>query len=91
MIFPMASNCNWRSIHDRECFTACLLRPHVPNTPLEVLMKDEGLRPLLFFYNPNIHPQVEWQRRRDNLHKLSVLRGLNVLVEADYAENEWVN
>jgi len=59
MIFPMASNCNWRSIHDRECFTACLLRP-CAEYPLEVLMKDEGLRPLLFFYNPNIHPQVEW-------------------------------
>ncbi|MDD2458277.1 MAG: epoxyqueuosine reductase QueH [Eubacteriales bacterium] len=59
--------------------------------PLDVLIHEEGLRPLLFFYNPNIHPRVEWQRRRDNLQKLADLRGLNVLVETDYAENEWVN
>jgi hypothetical protein len=29
--------------------------------------------------------------RRDNLQKVADLRGLNVVVEADYAENEWVN
>lgn len=59
--------------------------------PLQMLIAEEGLRPLLFFYNPNIHPQVEWQRRRDGLQQLAALRGLKVLVEADYAENEWVN
>lgn len=59
--------------------------------PLDVLISEEGLRPLLFFYNPNIHPQVEWQRRRDNLQKVADLRGLNVVVETDCAENEWVH
>ena len=59
--------------------------------PLDVLISEEGLRPLLFFYNPNIHPRVEWQRRLENLQKLAELRRLNILVEADYAENEWVN
>lgn len=45
---------------------------------------EEGIRPTLFYYNPNIHPYREWQTRRDNLQILSDERGLPLWVDEDY-------
>lgn len=42
-----------------------------------------------FFYNPNIHPRVEWIRRRDNLLKLAELLGFPVIVDPAYDEAPW--
>jgi hypothetical protein len=59
--------------------------------PLDVLVGEEGWRPLLYFYNPNIHPLVEWQRRLDSLRRLAELRGLDVIVDDAFAEADWVD
>lgn len=45
---------------------------------------EEGIRPTLFYYNPNIHPYREWQTRRDNLKILADARGLPLWVDDDY-------
>jgi predicted adenine nucleotide alpha hydrolase (AANH) superfamily ATPase len=44
----------------------------------------EGVTPTLFFYNPNIHPYREYQRRLEGLRQLAVLRELPVVVEPGY-------
>lgn len=59
--------------------------------PLDVLVGEEGLRPLLYFYNPNIHPRVEWRRRLQNLLLLAEKRGLPCLVEPDFEQDNWVD
>lgn len=57
--------------------------------PLEVLIDQEGFRPLLYFYNPNIHPREEWRRRLHNLLLLAEKRGLSVIVEPDWDQDKW--
>ena len=57
--------------------------------PLEVLIDQEGFRPLLYFYNPNIHPREEWRRRLHNLLLLAEKRGLSVIVEPDWDQEQW--
>jgi predicted adenine nucleotide alpha hydrolase (AANH) superfamily ATPase len=44
----------------------------------------EGVTPTLYFYNPNIHPYQEYQRRLEGLRQLGILRELPVVVEPGY-------
>ncbi len=48
----------------------------------------EGLRPVVYFYNPNIHPRQEYERRRDDVatycHKLGI-----EFVEGPYDPERW--
>ena len=43
--------------------------------PLQQLLAEHYL-PTLYYFNPNIQPQVEWQRRYESLAKLSDLMAL---------------
>lgn len=54
---------------------------------LECLLAS-GIRPLLYFYNPNISPQDEYQKRRDEWLHLAALLGLESLC-GDYDLREW--
>jgi hypothetical protein len=51
--------------------------------PLKVL-KGEGHGITGFFYNPNIHPYTEFQRRRDALSTFAALRLLPLLIDDSY-------
>ena len=44
----------------------------------------EGVTPTLFFYNPNIHPYQEYQRRWEGLQQLAALRQLEAIREPGY-------
>lgn len=57
--------------------------------PLQQL-QGEGFAPLLWFFNPNIHPAAEWRRRRDNLLQLAETRGLPCLVEPGQDQAGWL-
>jgi len=48
----------------------------------------EGFIPVVFFFNPNIQPQVEYQKRRD---AISIVAGaLDVqILEGDYQPSDW--
>lgn len=48
-------------------------------------LMDEGIKPTLYYTNPNIHPYKEWQLRRENLQKLAEERSLSLWVDEDYA------
>jgi predicted adenine nucleotide alpha hydrolase (AANH) superfamily ATPase len=44
----------------------------------------EGIRPVLFWYNPNIHPWTEYRSRRGCLEELVRERGLELLTIDEY-------
>lgn len=57
--------------------------------PLSVL-RDEGITVQGFFYNPNIHPFKEFQRRLTTLETLSNKAGLKVEYIRDYGLKEYL-
>lgn len=57
--------------------------------PTEELL-EQGVKPLLYYYNPNIHPQKEWQRRYLSLRQLAKLRELLLIYDESYREAEWL-
>ncbi|NLA95581.1 MAG: epoxyqueuosine reductase QueH [Clostridiaceae bacterium] len=56
--------------------------------PLERLL-EEGVDLSLFFYNPNIHPQVEWERRLDNAIRVADHYRVPLIVQGSSSEQEW--
>lgn len=58
--------------------------------PLNVLTA-EGLDLTVLFYNPNIHPKFEWERRRSNLDLLTQKKGIELIVDNEYDEDLWTN
>lgn len=56
--------------------------------PISVLQEDninfEGL-----FYNPNIHPIDEFQRRKENVEKFAQIKGIPVTYFDDFKQSVW--
>ncbi|MBQ8424231.1 MAG: epoxyqueuosine reductase QueH [Coprobacter sp.] len=50
---------------------------------------DNGVRPTLYFYNPNIYPEEEYQRRKSECVRHATLLGLEV-IDADYEHERWL-
>ena len=57
--------------------------------PLRAL-QDVGIQPLLYYYNPNIHPQKEWQRRYESLAELARIRSAELVVSRDFDQDSWL-
>lgn len=57
--------------------------------PLEKLTQ-AGLDVSLIFYNPNIHPIVEWQRRLENAQKVAQHYDVPLLVRGCSLSEEWI-
>lgn len=51
---------------------------------------EEGLRPALYYANPNIHPYKEWERRQEGLQTLAKARNLPLMVDEDYALEDFL-
>lgn len=58
--------------------------------PLNVLASD-GLDLAVYFYNPNIHPMFEWERRKNNLELLTRKKEIDLIVDDGYDEDLWAN
>ncbi|MFA5408303.1 MAG: epoxyqueuosine reductase QueH, partial [Bacilli bacterium] len=43
-----------------------------------------------FFYNPNIHPLDEYQRRLETVEEYAKKVSINVIYEKDYMEDKWL-
>lgn len=56
-----------------------------------MFMRSHGIEPLGYYYNPNIHPQAEWERRLDGLHRFSALHHFEFLTSRTYEEEKWRN
>ncbi|MCK4912637.1 MAG: epoxyqueuosine reductase QueH [Candidatus Omnitrophica bacterium] len=51
-------------------------------------LKNEGFIPVAFFFNPNIQPQIEYQKRRDAAFIVAETLGIQIL-EGEYRPLDW--
>ena len=47
-------------------------------------LREEGIEPVSFWYNPNIHPYQEYKARRDTLMAIAPAIGMKLIVREDY-------
>lgn len=47
-------------------------------------LRNEGIEPTLYWYNPNIHPYKEYEARIDTLKEYSKMININAIFEEDY-------
>lgn len=50
----------------------------------------EGFAPIMYYYNPNIHPYQEWERRKDSLKTFAELKEVPLLIEEEYDMPEFL-
>ena len=48
------------------------------------LLRAEGIEPVSYWYNPNIHPYQEYKARRDTLMAYAPSVGVELIVQEDY-------
>ncbi len=53
-----------------------------------VLLKEMGFEPVVYFYNPNIYPEYEFERRYLELEKYCVANGVE-LIKEEYNHKEF--
>ena len=53
-------------------------------------LRGEGIEPVSFWYNPNIHPYQEYKARRDTLKDYAASIGLPLIVREDYGLRPFV-
>ncbi|MBQ1650822.1 MAG: epoxyqueuosine reductase QueH, partial [Paludibacteraceae bacterium] len=59
------------------------------SAPILEWLLQNGHKPVLFFYNPNIHPMEEYEKRKRELTGYAEKLGIEV-IDADYNHNEWL-
>jgi len=52
-------------------------------------LRNEGIEPTLYWYNPNIHPYQEYKQRRDTLKEYSKNIGVTAIFEEDYGLDDF--
>ena len=52
-------------------------------------LRKEGIEPVLYWFNPNIHPFMEYKARRDCLVEYSKSIGVELIVKDDYGLREF--
>lgn len=54
-------------------------------------LKAEGIEPIGFFFNPNIHPYEEWRRRLSSARSLATTVGIELIVDNHYGLREFLS
>ena len=54
-------------------------------------LRSENIEPVLYWYNPNIHPYTEYKIRRDTLREYSDSINIQAIFEEDYGLREFCN
>ena len=52
-------------------------------------LKEEGIEPTIYWYNPNIHPYMEYKARRDTLKEYAKSLNLDAIFDEDYGLDEF--
>lgn len=52
-------------------------------------LREEGIEPTLYWYNPNIHPYMEYKARRDCLKDYANSINIQAIFEEDYGLDEF--
>lgn len=47
-------------------------------------LRKEGIEPTLYWYNPNIHPYIEYKTRRDTLVEYAKMINVNLIINEEY-------
>ena len=47
-------------------------------------LRNEGIEPVSYWFNPNIHPYMEYKARRDTLIEYTESIGIDLLIKEDY-------
>ncbi len=53
-------------------------------------LKNEGIKPTLYWYNPNIHPLKEFRARKTTLTEYAASVGVKVLYEHEYGLRKFI-
>jgi len=48
------------------------------------VLREEGIEPTLYWYNPNIHPYIEYKNRKESLAKYSKIVNVETIFEEEY-------
>ena len=51
-------------------------------------LKEEGFSSTVFFFNPNIQPQIEYQKRKDSAYLVAQTLGIEI-IEGEYRPADW--
>jgi len=65
------------------CCAPCSLYPYSR-------LKEEGYEPMGYFYNPNIHPYLEFKKRMETVKEFSVRVGIEVQYQIGYDLDEFL-
>jgi predicted adenine nucleotide alpha hydrolase (AANH) superfamily ATPase len=60
------------------------------STGCAAALREEGILPELFWYNPNIHPFTEYRARRDSLAGFAAEEGLGLIMEDEYGLRRFI-
>ena len=52
-------------------------------------LREEGIEPTIYWYNPNIHPYMEYRTRRDCLKEYTKSIEIEAIFEEEYGLNEF--
>ena len=52
-------------------------------------LRSENIEPTIYWYNPNIHPYMEYKARRDTLKEYSKLINIEAIFDEDYGLDEF--
>ena len=52
-------------------------------------LRNENIEPTLYWFNPNIHPYIEYKTRRDTLKEYSNQIGVKLIIEENYGLKEF--
>lgn len=52
-------------------------------------LREEGIEPVSYWYNPNIHPYVEYKTRRDTLIEYSKIANFELIINEEYGLREF--
>ena len=52
---------------------------------------ERDIRPDILYFNPNIHPKFEFERRREQVEKLGQIRDLQCFYSEDFRIDDWLS
>ncbi len=52
-------------------------------------LRNEGIEPVSYWFNPNIHPYIEYKTRRDTLIEYSKMINLELIINENYGLREF--
>lgn len=52
-------------------------------------LRNENIEPVLYWFNPNIHPYIEYKTRRDTLIEYSKMIDINLIINENYGLQEF--